>query len=156
MGKEIERKFLVDKQLDFKQCGEPVFYCQGYLSTDEDRVVRVRLAGGKGYLTIKGRNCGAVRSEYEYEIPAVEAIEMLERMCLRPLVSKYRYRIPAGDLVWEVDVFTEENEGLVVAEIELPSEETVPLMPTWIREEVTGDPRYYNSALVKCPYSRWK
>lgn len=156
MGKETERKFLVDEQTDFRHFSVPVYYCQGYLCTDENRVVRVRLAGEKGFLTVKGRNRGAVRSEFEYEIPPEEAREMLEELCLRPLIAKYRYRIPYKGLVWEVDVFTGENEGLVVAEVELPSEDYIFSLPPWVREEVTGDSRYYNSALVKHPYSQWK
>lgn len=156
MGKETERKFLVDEETDFRQFSEPVYYCQGYLCTDEDRVVRVRLAGEKGFLTVKGRNRGAVRSEYEYEIPPAEACEMLEQLCLRPLIAKYRYRIPYDGLIWEVDVFTGENEGLTVAEVELPSEDYAVSLPSWVRKEVTDDWRYYNSALVKCPYNRWE
>ena len=156
MAKETERTFKVDEKTDFGRYAEPVYYSQGYLCTDTDRVVRVREAGNRGFLTVKGRSRGAVRSEYEYEIPVDEAREMLDELCLKPLISKFRYRIPSGGLVWEVDVFTGENEGLVVAEVELPSEDAVFTRPAWVGEEVTGDPRYYNSSLVEHPFNGWK
>jgi len=150
MGQEIERKFLVKG--DAWRVGEGVPYRQGYLNRTIERTVRVRRVGDKGYLTIKGETHGLSRLEYEYEIPANEAEVLLDLLCEKPLIEKVRYRIPWGELTWEVDEFTGENEGLVLAEIELPSETYTFELPEWIGEEVSGDPRYFNSNLVKNPF----
>src|SRR5580692_9224986 len=117
MGHEIERKFLV-KTESWRRPKDGVRYRQGYLSTVKERTVRVRTAGNKGFITVKGITVGASRSEYEYEIPLTDANEMLERLCERPLIEKTRYRIPQGDVVWEVDEFEGENAGLTTAEVE--------------------------------------
>lgn len=154
MGKEIERKFLVVSDA-YRKCGERFYFKQGYLCTDPQRVVRVRVIGEKGYITVKGANAGIVRSEYEYEIPATDAQEMLDQLCQRPLIEKYRYKISFEGNTWEVDEFMGENSGLILAEIELPSADSGVIFPTWIGREVSDDPRYYNSNLVKCPYSTW-
>ena len=154
MGKEIERKFLVKNdswrgQVDGKR------YRQGYLSTVKERTVRVRTAGDKGFLTIKGITVGASRSEYEYEIPVADANEMLYQLCEQPLIEKIRYRISHTGLVWEVDEFEGENRGLITAEIELKDEHQSVTLPAWIGEEVTGDPQYFNANLVAKPFITW-
>lgn len=156
MGIEIERKFLV-RDLSAVSGLTGIRMRQGYLSVDPERTVRVRLAGPRAYLTIKGApsESGASRAEYEYEVPSGDAEELLDRLALRPLIEKTRYRVSVGRLVWEIDVFSGENEGLVVAEVELPSEVTAVVLPDWVGEEVTGDDRYYNASLVSYPYRDW-
>lgn len=154
MGKEIERKFLVIGD-EWKKLAQGTVYRQGYLSTEKERTVRVRTIGNTGYLTIKGITIGATRREYEYEISASDADEMLDKLCKHPLIEKKRYKISFADLVWEIDEFFGENQGLVVAEVELESETQAISKPPWIGEEVTGDPRYFNSNLTREPYSRW-
>jgi adenylate cyclase len=154
MAKEIERKFLV-KGDSWRSQGSGKRYRQGYLSTVKERTVRVRAAGAQGFITVKGVNVGATRSEYEYEIPFADANEMLDRLCERPLIEKTRYRIPLGGLVWEVDEFEGENRGLITAEVELKSEAEAVSLPDWIGREVTDDPRYLNSNLVAHPFSKW-
>jgi adenylate cyclase len=155
MPKEIERKFLV-KSDDWRGLGETALFRQGYLSSHPARTVRVRLAEDRAWITVKGFSQGAERSEYEYEIPAGDAAEMLDRLCVRPLVEKRRTRIPIGDLVWEVDEFLGENAGLIVAEVELESSDQQTTPPPWAGREVTGDVRFYNSNLLKNPFSRWR
>ena len=152
MAKEIERKFLVAASWRPTGSGERI--AQGYLCREPERTVRVRLRQGKGYLTIKGRNTGISRAEYEYEIPADDA-EALLKLCEQPLVEKTRYVECWGGMEWEIDVFAGANEGLIVAEIELPTVEAVFSRPTWLGAEVSADPRYYNSNLIKNPYSTW-
>jgi len=154
MGKEIERKFLItgDK---WKELAKGVTYRQGYLSTVKERVVRVRTIGNKGYLTIKGITVGATRLEYEYDIPREDADEMLTELCEKPLVEKNRYKIEYEGLIWELDEFFGDNEGLILAEVELTHESQSFEKPGWIGEEVTGDPKYFNSNLTKNPYTKW-
>jgi adenylate cyclase len=154
MGKEIERKFLVVGDV-WRSLGPGTLMQQGYLSTDLERVVRVRLEGDDASLTIKGQSVGATRGEWEYTIPKQDAEEMLTQLCLRPLIEKTRYRIIHEGMLWEVDEFLGDNEGLVVAEIELTSEDQSFAKPAWIGEEVTGDARYYNANLLMRPYSAW-
>jgi adenylate cyclase len=120
------------------------------------RTVRVRIEGERAVITIKSKSTGATRGEWEYEIPVPDAAELLERLCEQPLVEKVRHRIRYGRHTWEVDEFQGENAGLVVAEIELGSEDEAFEKPDWIGQEVTGDPRYYNSSLIRLPYSKWK
>ena len=154
MGVEIERKFLVKKELWLAlNKPEGKHYRQGYLMNNEDRVVRVRIAGEQGFITIKGALKGISKLEYEYEIPKSDAEEMLDKF--KPEgTEKIRYRIPEDSgLVWEVDEFLGENQGLIVAEIELSSEEQVFLHPEWLAEEVTYDERYSNANLALRPYS---
>lgn len=152
MATEIERKFLVTG--DAWRQGEGLRYVQGYLNRDKARTVRVRIAEGQGFLTIKGANRGAVRAEFEYAIPLADA-EALLAMCDGPLIDKLRYRIPLDEHVWEVDEFLGDNAGLIVAEIELGHEAESFARPAWLGEEVTGDPRYYNSSLASQPYCTW-
>jgi len=154
MGKEIERKFLVTGDA-WRSLGPGTLMQQGYLSTDLERVVRVRLEGDDASLTIKGRAVGATRGEWEYPIPKQDAEEMLAQLCQRPLIEKTRYRIMHEGMLWEVDEFLGDNEGLVVAEIELISEDQPFAKPGWIGDEVTGDARYYNANLLMRPYSAW-
>lgn len=154
MGKEIERKFLMANE-NWRGRVEGVPYCQGYIATRNHRTVRVRIAGPVAYLTLKGPVQGVSRPEFEYEIPVVEAQEILESLCDRPFVAKTRYKIPVGDLIWEVDEFEGENGGLILAEVELESEAQSFDLPDWIGPEVTGDPRYYNSYLVQNPFRSW-
>ena len=152
MGVEIERKFKVAD--DFRPTGVGISMAQGYLSRDPKRTVRIRIAGMQGYLTIKGETHGAARLEYEYEIPAEEARELLA-LCEQPLVEKTRYRETVAGHVWAVDVFHGANAGLVIAEIELSSEVETFVLPAWAGAEVTGEKRYYNSALIAHPYTTW-
>lgn len=154
MGVEIERKFLLSGD-GWKSFGEPVFFKQGYLSSNKERVVRVRIEGERAVLTIKGANKGATRGEWEYEIPVADAIELLDGLCEQPLIEKFRRRIPFAGNVWEVDEFLGVNAGLVVAEIELQSEDQQFDKPDWIGAEVTDDLRYLNSNLIKQPFSTW-
>jgi adenylate cyclase len=153
MGVEIERKFLPSGD-GWRTLGAPLLLRQGYLSSDPARVVRVRVEGEQAYMTIKGKSVGATRGEWEYPIPLADANELLA-LCEQPLVEKYRRRIEFSGNVWEVDEFLGANQGLVVAEIELASEDQPFDRPDWIGAEVTHDPRYYNSSLVRKPYSSW-
>ena len=154
MGVEIERKFLTSSDA-WRLLGEPVLLRQGYLNADPARTVRVRIEGDAGVLTIKSKNTGATRGEWEYAIPLPDAEALLDTLCERPLVEKYRRRIDFAGFTWEVDEFLGENAGLVVAEIELPSEHAAFDRPDWIGREVTGEKRYYNSSLIGSPYSQW-
>jgi adenylate cyclase len=154
MGIEIERKFLVTSDA-WMGLGEPVQLRQGYLSSHPSRVVRVRIEGERAVMTIKGKNVGASRGEWEYPIPMEDAREFLDKLCEQPIIEKYRRRIPYAGFVWEVDEFLGANAGLVVAEIELPSEDQAFDKPDWIGEEVTHDKRYLNSNLIAHPYSGW-
>lgn len=155
MPKEIERKFLV-KGDAWRELASGEVYRQGYLSSTKERTVRVRTAGKNGYLTIKGINVRATRREYEYPIPLKDADEMLDKLCQRPLIEKNRYRISYRGLTWEVDEFSGENKGLIIAEVELSDENQDIELPEWIGREVTGDAKYYNANLVQYPYSQWK
>ena len=155
MGVEIERKFLLNGEA-WRALGEPTLLRQGYLSLDAARTVRVRIEGARAFLTIKGKSVGATRGEWEYPIPVEEAAELLDSLCQQPLVEKYRRRIAIGAHTWEVDEFLGANAGLVVAEIELACEDEVFEKPDWIGREVTGDARYFNSNLIRHPYSQWK
>ncbi len=152
MGVEIERKFLVNEK--WKPEGRSIHVKQGYLPGTGPMVVRVRQEDTRAFLTLKGRTEGITRSEYEYEIPMEDAGELLER-CEKPIIEKTRYLIPAEPHLWEVDVFYGANQGLIVAEIELSREDESFQKPEWVGEEVSGDPRYYNSNLAQHPYSSW-
>jgi len=155
MAKEIEKKFLV-KGDQWRELAEGTIYRQGYLSTEKERVVRVRTIGNTGYLTIKGITVGASRLEYEYEISVSDSNEMLDQLCLKPLIEKKRYKIEFAGLIWEIDEYSGDNQGLIVAEVELESEDQEISMPGWIGKEVTSDPRYFNSNLTKHPFTQWQ
>lgn len=150
---EIERKFLVSNN-DWRVLGDPIHYMQGYLAADSVSTVRIRIAGTKGFLTIKGKSQGFSRSEYEYEVPLDEAYEMLQ-LCTLPVIEKYRTRVPFEEKIWEVDEFEGDNKGLIMAEIELKSEDEIISIPSWIGAEVTGDIRYFNSSLAVRPFKTW-
>jgi CYTH domain-containing protein len=153
MALEIERKFLVKGSAWRKHQGTT--YRQGYLNSVKERTVRVRTINQKGYLTIKGISRGAVRQEYEYEIPVAEAEAMLDELCEKPLIEKKRYPVEYKGLTWEVDEFFGENQGLIVAEVELEREDQEFVKPEWIGEEVTEDSRYFNANLIHHPYQKW-
>ncbi len=156
MAQEIEKKFLVTG--DFKSLAtKETRITQGYLSSVPERTVRARLKGKKGFLTIKGigNSTGASRYEWEREIPVKEAKELLD-ICEKGVIDKTRFIVPEkSGLKFEVDEFYGDNEGLTVAEIELPTEDHPFEKPSWLGEEVTGDPRYYNSMLMKNPFKDW-
>jgi adenylate cyclase len=154
MAKEIERKFLVKTGVWVPQ-DAGIHFKQGYLNSQKERVVRVRIEGAKAKLTIKGLTKGVTRSEFEYAIPVDEAAILLDHLCEQPLIDKHRHKENHGGFTWEIDVFHGDNEGLVVAEIELPSEETPFEKPAWAAEEVSSDPRYFNSNLLKAPFKSW-
>ncbi len=153
MGTEIERKFLVIGT-DWRQAPGRLL-CQGYLNRDKQRTVRVRIAGARAWLTIKGVSRGAARAEFEYEIPVPDA-EQLLALCDGPVVRKIRHSLEHQGFTWEVDEFLEENEGLVVAEIELQAEDQPFDRPAWLGREVTHDPRYFNANLAAHPYREWR
>jgi len=156
MALEIERKFLVTSE-DFKsEAFISTRIKQGYLSSHSGRTVRVRTRGEKGFLTVKGEsnNSGTTRFEWEKEIPIEEANELL-KICEPGLIDKTRFEVKSGNHIIEVDEFYGENLGLVVAEVELSNENEIVIKPSWLGKEVTGDTKYYNSALTKLPYSKW-
>lgn len=153
MPLEIERKFLVIKEkMIIGVRGE--YLCQGYLTDDPARTVRIRIAGEHAFLTIKGPGSGISRSEFEYPIPVSEGREML-KMAIFPPVEKTRYKIQHEGLLWELDIFHGSNEGLLLAEVELQSEDQKITLPPWAGREVSGDPRYFNSYLAKFPFDTW-
>ncbi len=154
MAHEIERKFLVRSDA-YRAQGTAERYRQGYVRTGGPATVRVRIAGARGYLTLKGPTQGLTRAEFEYPIPLADAEVLLDTLCERPQIEKVRWRIPAGAHTWEVDEFLGENAGLVVAEIELTAEDEPFERPGWLGAEVTTDPRYRNSALARRPYRSW-
>jgi adenylate cyclase len=155
MGIEIERKFLV-KHAGWKSLATGVLYSQGYFEKGANVTVRVRIAGDRGYLTLKGRIDAITRKEFEYPIALEDAKEMLQLWCYPRVVEKFRYRIPYAGFIWEVDDFRGLNAGLILAEIELESPDQPFEKPDWIGEEVSGQPQYYNSTLAQNPYTQWQ
>ncbi|NLM74771.1 MAG: CYTH domain-containing protein [Clostridiaceae bacterium] len=153
MALEIERKFLVTNS-DYKKGAVRSFYSQGYLSDDPDRIVRVRICDDSAFLTIKSRKNDLERYEFEYPIPLSDA-EVLLSLCKKPIVRKYRYTLTYKGFTWQVDEFLDENQGLVIAEIELEDSSQPFEKPHWIGKEVTSDPRYYNANLIRHPYNMW-
>jgi len=154
MGKEIERKFLVRGDV-WRSLAQGTAYRQGYLNSAKERTVRIRTIDEKAFLTIKGLTVGATRSEYEYEIPLADCNAMLDALAEKPIIEKKRYKVPFEGLTWEVDEFFGDNAGLIVAEVELESETQIFGKPEWVGEEVTADPRYFNSNLIKHPFTKW-
>lgn len=154
MGVEIERKFLVNTER-WRPIAPGIRYMQGYLCADAGRTVRIRVAGDTAWLTVKGPTQGSVRSEFEYEIPADDGREMLKALSATPPVVKTRYKQTIGDHVWEIDIFEGDNAGLVLAEIELASEDERFELPEWVGLDVTGDARYQNSSLARRPFKSW-
>lgn len=154
MGREVERKFVVVGD-DWKTAAPGLAIRQGYLSTDPHRTVRVRTEGARGVLTVKGLTRGITRSEFEYDIPLADATQLLDRLCLRPLIEKTRHHLHFGGSAWTVDEFHGDNEGLVVAEIELTAASDSFERPSWLGAEVSHDPKYFNANLVASPYRSW-
>ena len=155
MGVEIERKYLVNHELWKKikpNSGEEIK--QAYLSTDPTKIIRVRTKADKGYITIKSKSVGDTRLEYEYEIPHADAIELLQSFCTN-FIEKVRYYVQTNGKLWEVDEFTGDNEGLIMAEVELESEDDVYTLPDWVTVNVSADKRYANSNLTLHPYKTW-
>lgn len=155
MGIEIERKFLVKGDSWRATAGEGLDCRQGYLASGGGKTVRIRMIGEQAFLTIKGATTGITRSEFEYEIPIADASAILP-LCDGAVVEKRRYIVDHNGMVWEVDVFSGANEGLVMAEIELETENQLFELPEWAGEEVTGDPCYYNARLARHPFAGWK
>ena len=152
---EIERKFLVKNTGWRRQAIKSVRFKQGYLGGTTKSSVRVRLEGDKAFLNIKGATLGIVRREYEYPIPMQDAEELLQTLCDKPLIEKQRYYIEYDGHTWEVDEFGGENQGLVVAEVELQREDESLSLPDWVGREVSGEEKYYNVNLIKSPYKSW-
>jgi len=154
MGTEIERKFLL-KDESWRRGATGTLYRQGYLNSAKERTVRIRTIDDAAFLTIKGISVGATRAEYEYPIPLADCNAMLDTLAEKPLIEKKRYKIAHAGLIWEVDEFFGDNLGLVVAEVELQSEDQAFDKPLWVGAEVTGDARYFNSSLIRHPYKNW-
>ncbi|TVO70511.1 CYTH domain-containing protein [Sedimenticola selenatireducens] len=155
MAVEIERKYLVINDKWKKSVVSESVLKQGYIVNQPNVTVRVRIAKGKAHLNIKSATIGITRAEYEYEIPLSDAENILEDIAEQPFIDKTRFKVRCGDHIWDLDVFYGDNSGLVMAEIELDSEDEAFEYPEWAGEEVSSDPRYYNSSLVKKPYSTW-
>ncbi|HEY5706473.1 MAG TPA: CYTH domain-containing protein [Terrimicrobiaceae bacterium] len=153
MAKEIERKFLLSDD-SWRSGSQGCHYVQGYLSRDPERVVRVRQAGTCAFISVKGIAQGTTRQEFEYPIPLSDA-EALMKLCICPLIEKTRYVVEYHGKRWEVDEFHGENEGLVLAEIEITREDEPIDLPPWIGAEVSHDARYFNANLVEHPFMRW-
>lgn len=155
MGIEIERKFLVNEQL-LPKLQNGIKIEQGYISSNENGVVRVRIKDNQGYLTIKSLTKSITRSEYEYEIPLEDAKEILENICIESRISKTRYIIPHSSLIWELDIFHGQNSGLIIAEVELKEENQIIDLPNWVEKEVSYEEKYFNSNLINMPFCKWK
>ncbi len=160
MAIEIERKFLLKDDTWRQEAGKGIFFRQGYMTSlkDGDEVnasVRVRIEGQQANVNVKSITVGISRLEYEYEIPLMDAEEMLEHLCVGPLIEKVRYRIEFKGLIWELDEFFGDNEGLIVAEVELGHSKQSVHLPKWVGTEVTEDKRYYNACLVNKPFRVW-
>ncbi|MCC6290263.1 MAG: CYTH domain-containing protein [Chitinophagaceae bacterium] len=155
MSLEIERKFLLNHH-KWNALAKPKgkLYRQGYLLNDVYKTIRVRLGDEHAFITIKGKTAGITRSEFEYNIPLTDAKQLLDNFSVNE-ISKARYNIYYKDKLWEIDVFHGDNEGLIVAEIELESEDEQFEIPDWITEEITHDPRYYNANLAVLPFKNW-
>jgi adenylate cyclase len=155
MGREIERKFLVDHDA-WEAMPKPsgTLIAQGYIANEPGRSVRIRIAGDRSFLTLKGQLNGLSRPEFEYPIPLADAREMMSLFC-KEMISKTRYRITFNGRTWEVDVFHDMNDGLIVAEVELDTPDEVVALPAWVTEEVSDDPRYLNTNLIRFPYTTW-
>lgn len=155
MATEIERKFLLKNSSWKEMADEGTQYTQGYLVGSKHASVRVRIQGKQAFLNIKSATIDITRQEFEYEIPLDDATEMLETLCEKPLIDKVRYHIKNENHIWEIDVFDADNEGLIVAEIELKDKDENFIKPDWLGNEVSDDDRYYNVCLVKHPFKDW-
>ncbi len=154
MFKEIERKFLVQSDA-WRKDAQSYEFCQGYLYSSPLCLVRIRTEDDQAFLTIKGPKDGIGRLEFEYPIPLNDAHELLQNVAKQPLIYKIRHKVPFGGHIWEIDEFCGDNQGLIVAEIELESEDADFIKPDWLGEEVTYDARYRNAALAREPFSTW-
>lgn len=157
MKQEIERKFLLTDNSWKTEGIVGVDYKQAYLASNMDRTVRIRVAGSQGYITIKGPTIenSIAHAEYEYEIPKSDAEYLFNNLCEPGKVEKTRYKLPYGNHIWEIDVFYGDNEGLIMAEVEMESEHEDVLLPPWVGTEVTGNSQYANAMLAKNPYKNW-
>lgn len=154
MGIEIERKFLIDiNKIDLSD--NACYIKQGYIQATDKTVVRVRIKNQEAYLTIKGENQRLKRLEFEYQIPIEDAHQMIDNLCSKNIIDKTRYEIKIENHMWEIDIFHGENEGLIIAEVELNDENEDLFLPPWITQEVSHDAKYYNSNLISNPYSHW-
>jgi len=154
MATEIEKKFLVDTK-KLPTLGDGKAIKQGYFPTSGSSVVRVRISDNDAFLTIKGENQGMSRLEFEYAIPLSDAEEMFNKLCQSGKIDKTRYHITVGTHVWELDIFHGDNDGLVVAEVELGDEMESFELPDWVTDDVTGEAKYYNSRLISHPFKQW-
>ena len=154
MGIEIEKKFLLKNEDWKRQCTEGVQIKQGYLNSHTERTVRIRISGGNGEITIKGKTENLTRKEFEYQIPYEEALSLIQ-LCETPIIEKTRFKIKQENLTWEIDQFGGENIGLIIAEVELESENQILTLPSWVGKEVSQDSKYYNSSLLTYPYKNW-
>jgi adenylate cyclase len=155
MAIEIERKYLVKSMAWKAQADAGTRLLQGYMANTEKVAVRVRIAGELAWLTLKSASSGIRRLEFEYSLPVADAKQILDEFCLGQVIHKTRYRLPLGGPIWEIDIFHDANEGLVLAEIELENEQESFTLPDWIGQEVSGDKRYYNAYLSRIPYRSW-
>jgi len=156
MAIEIERKFLLKSDAWRQEADQGCVYKQGYLVGSKQASVRVRIEGDQAFLNIKSATLGIYRQEYEYPIPVSDADELLATLCEQPLIEKTRYHVNYGNHEWEIDVFAGENDGLIVAEVELEHEDSDFDKPTWLGDEVSEDPKYYNVSLVRHPFKKWQ
>ena len=154
MAKEIERKFLIDLGL-IGDLPDGKLISQGFIGTNDKTVVRARIKGDEAFLTLKGEVTGFTCTEFEYQIPVEDATNIINELCSGGVVEKTRYDIIHENHTWEIDIFHGQNEGLVVAEVEVQSESESVSLPNWIVKEVTGDPKYFNVSLLSNPYSQW-
>ena len=154
MAQEIERKFLLKNENWKKEVSSQSIIKQGYLNSNPERTVRIRIRNNQGFLTIKSKNKGAVRNEFEYEIPLEEAEELI-LLCEQPVIEKIRYLVPKNNHIWEIDIFEGANQGLEVAEIELSHVNESFELPSWVDKDVTHETKYYNSQLIKMPFTAW-
>jgi adenylate cyclase len=155
MATEIERKFLILNQDWQEYTNKELHIVQGYLATNEFSSTRIRIQNDKANINIKSATLGVTRTEFEYSIPVDDARLMLDNLCIKPVIEKIRFTVKHMDHTWEIDVFSGDNEGLIVAEIELSSADEDFEKPSWIGEEVSNDTRYYNSCLINHPYKDW-
>ncbi|MDF7676503.1 CYTH domain-containing protein [Neisseriaceae bacterium ESL0693] len=154
MAQEIERKFLVIND-HWRTEATGILYRQAYLNTDKQRTVRIRIIGEQAFITIKGITRDICRLEFEYPIAVEDAHTMIDQLAHRPIIEKYRYQIKQQDLIWEIDEFLGENQGLIIAEVELSHPDQKLVLPEWIGAEVSHDPRYFNNNLVTHPFQSW-
>ncbi len=155
MGIEIERKFLVVND-GWRPLARQSLECrQGYINVKGEGSVRIRILGGRGFLTLKGPRAGLSRAEFEYPVPLTDAEELLASFCRHSTITKVRHQVPFGGKTWEIDEFRRENRGLVLAEVELDSEEESLSLPGWAGKEVSFDDRYFNANLAKNPFTAW-